>query len=111
LALLTHALQYESETVEQGETVGNSALATVRWYDEEPVGDGHLQGQFADFKGVGGDMLNKGALTPIAGVTVGYGSDEAMFNSWGSSEDWWETVPPQETCRRRSDGRLAPLER
>jgi len=34
------------------------------------------------------------------GVTVGYGSDEAMFDSWGSSEDWWETVPPQEACTR-----------
>jgi len=26
--------------------------------------------------------------------------DEAMFDSWGSSEDWWETVPPQEACTR-----------
>jgi hypothetical protein len=26
--------------------------------------------------------------TPIDGVTVGYGSDEAMYDSWGSSEDW-----------------------
>ena len=33
-------------------------------------------------------------LTPIDGVTVGYGSDDAMFDSWGSSEDWWETVCP-----------------
>jgi len=38
--------------------------------------------------------------TPIDGVTVGYGEDEAMFDSWGSSEDWWETVPPQEACTR-----------
>ena len=38
--------------------------------------------------------------TPIDGVTVGYGSDEAMYDSWGSSEDWWETVPPQEGCTR-----------
>ncbi|MDS0280178.1 hypothetical protein NDI85_20545 [Halomicroarcula sp. S1AR25-4] len=34
------------------------------------------------------------------GVTVGYGSDEAMFDSWSSSEDWWETVPPQKACTR-----------
>jgi len=34
----------------RGETVGNGALATVRWYDGEPVGDGHLQGQFAPSK-------------------------------------------------------------
>ncbi len=38
--------------------------------------------------------------TPIDGVTVGYGRDEAMFDSWGSSEDWLETVPPQEACTR-----------
>ena len=38
--------------------------------------------------------------TPIDGVTVGYGSDDAMFDSWGSSEDWWESVPPQEACTR-----------
>ena len=29
---LWFGLQYDSETVEQGETVGNGALATVRWY-------------------------------------------------------------------------------
>jgi hypothetical protein len=38
--------------------------------------------------------------TPIDGVTVGYGSDDAMFDSWGASEDWWETVAPQEACTR-----------
>ncbi|MCD2201550.1 hypothetical protein LPA44_16920 [Halobacterium sp. KA-4] len=38
--------------------------------------------------------------TPIDGMTVGCGSDEAMYDSWGSSEDWWETVPPQEACTR-----------
>ena len=36
--------------------------------------------------------------TPIDGVTVGYGSDDAMFDSWSGSEDWWDTVPPQEAC-------------
>ncbi|WP_148416367.1 DUF6735 family protein [Haloferax sp. KTX1] len=61
---LWFGLQYDSETVEQGETVGNGALATVRWYDGEPVGDGHLQGQFAALKDVVGDMLDKGVFTP-----------------------------------------------
>jgi hypothetical protein len=46
------------------ETVGNGALAAVRWYDGEPVGDGHLQGQFAALKDVVGDMLDKGVFTP-----------------------------------------------
>jgi hypothetical protein len=61
---LWFGLQYDSKTVEQDETVGNGALATVRWYDGEPVGDGHLQGQFAALKDVVGDMLNKGVFTP-----------------------------------------------
>jgi len=60
---LWFGLQYDSETVEQGETVGNGALATVRWYDGEPVGDGHLQGQFQALKDVAGDMLDKGVFT------------------------------------------------
>ena len=37
--------------------------------------------------------------TPIDGVTVGYGSDDAMFDSWGASEDWWEIVPPKRRVR------------
>jgi hypothetical protein len=61
---LWFGLQYDSETVEQGETVGNGALATVRWDDGEPVGDGHLQGQFAPLKDVVGDMIDKGVFTP-----------------------------------------------
>jgi hypothetical protein len=38
--------------------------------------------------------------TPIDDVTICYGSDDATFDSWGSSEDWWETVPPQDACTR-----------
>jgi len=45
---LWFGLQYDSETVEQGETVGN----------------GHLQGQFAALKDVVGDILDKGVFTP-----------------------------------------------
>ncbi len=37
---LWFGVQYDSETVDQGDIVGNGALATVRWYDGEPVGDG-----------------------------------------------------------------------
>ncbi len=61
--MLWFGLQYDSETVEQGETVGNGALATVRWYDGESVGDGHLQGQFTALKDVIGDMIDKGVFT------------------------------------------------
>jgi len=56
--------QYDSETVGQGETVGNGALSTVCWHDGEPVCDGHLQGQFAALKDVVGDMIDKGVFTP-----------------------------------------------
>ena len=60
---LWFGLQYNSETIEQGETVGNGALATVRWYDGEPVGNGHLQGRLAALKDVVGDMIDKGVFT------------------------------------------------
>ena len=36
----------------------------------------------------------------IDGVTVGYGKDEAMFDSWGDDVEWWDAVPPQEECTR-----------
>ncbi|WP_321168190.1 DUF6735 family protein [Halobaculum saliterrae] len=48
----------------QAATTSTGALATVRWYDGEPVGDGHLQGQFAALKDIVGDMLDKGVFTP-----------------------------------------------
>ncbi|ELY83464.1 DUF6735 family protein [Natrinema gari] len=60
---LWFGLQYDSETVEQEATVGNGALATVCWYDGEPVGDGHLQGQFRALKDVVSDMVDKGVFT------------------------------------------------
>jgi len=28
-------------------------------------------------------------------VTVGYGEDEAMFDSWGDDVEWWDIVPPR----------------
>ena len=39
-------------------------LAAVRWYDGEPGGDSHLQGQFQALKDAAGDMLDKGVFTP-----------------------------------------------
>ena len=36
----------------------------------------------------------------IDGVTVGYGADDAMFDSWGDDAEWWETVPPRAECTR-----------
>ncbi|WP_248898268.1 SWIM zinc finger family protein [Haloplanus halobius] len=39
-------------------------------------------------------------IREIDGVTVGYGEDESMFDSWGGDVEWWETVPPREECTR-----------
>ena len=36
----------------------------------------------------------------IDGVTVGYGQDKPMFDSWGSDVEWWDTVPPRDECTR-----------
>jgi hypothetical protein len=38
--------------------------------------------------------------TPMDGITVGYGSDDVMFDRWGSSVDWWKIAPSQEACTR-----------
>ncbi|MGZ0748412.1 hypothetical protein [Haloparvum sp. AD34] len=38
--------------------------------------------------------------TPIDGVTVGYGSDDAMYDSWSDAVEWWDHIPPQEGCTR-----------
>lgn len=39
-------------------------------------------------------------LPRIDNVTVGYGQDTAMFESWHTDVEWWTTVPPQEECTR-----------
>jgi hypothetical protein len=59
---LWFGLQHESRTIEEGATMGNGALATVRWYDGEPVGDGAFCGQFAALKDVVGDMIDRDVL-------------------------------------------------
>ena len=40
------------------------------------------------------------AVSQIDGVTVGYGEDEVMFDSWSDDIEWWETVPPRDGCTR-----------
>jgi hypothetical protein len=64
-AYRTHwfGLQYESDSVIDSATVGNGALRTVRWYDDELVGDGYTKGEFAALKAVVGDMLDRGVFT------------------------------------------------
>ena len=36
----------------------------------------------------------------IDGVTVGYGEDKAMYESWDDDVEWWEIIPPQAECTR-----------
>ena len=60
---LWFGLQYECDAVDEGDTVGNGALTTVRWYDGEPVGDGYLRGQFQGLKDVVGDMIDRGVFS------------------------------------------------
>lgn len=60
---LWFGLQYECDAVDEGETVGNGALTTVRWYDGEPVGDGYLRGQFQGMKDIVGDMIDRGVFS------------------------------------------------
>jgi len=67
---LWFGLQYDSETVEQGRRSGTRALATVRWYDGEPVGDGHLQGQFAALKRRRRRYARQRRLHAVDGETV-----------------------------------------
>ena len=33
-------------------------------------------------------------------MTVGYGRDQPMYDSWGSDVEWGNTVPPQDDCTR-----------
>jgi len=53
--------------------------------------------------------------TPIDAVTIGYGIDEAMFDSWGSSEDCG-TPPhrrrrvPASGCSSRKTTRRFPVD-
>ncbi|AQL42116.1 hypothetical protein BV210_05040 [Halorientalis sp. IM1011] len=57
-------LEYDCETIDQSSTVGNGALATVRWFDGHPVGDGFIRGEFRALKDVVGDMIDRGVFTP-----------------------------------------------
>lgn len=43
--------------------VGNGALATVEWYDGEPVGDACIRESFAAMKDVVGDLVDRGVFT------------------------------------------------
>ncbi len=65
---LWFGLQYDAETVDEGPTIGNGALRTVRWYDGEPVGDGYVIGEFEGLKAVVADLIDRGVFTHAEGI-------------------------------------------
>ena len=64
-AYRTHwfGLQYDTERITEGATIGNGAIRTVRWYNGEPVGDGYAQGEFRALKRVVGDLCDRGMFS------------------------------------------------
>lgn len=69
-AYRTHwfGLQYDCRAVDQGPTIGNGALRTVRWYDDNPVGDGFAQGEFRALKDITGELIDRGVFTHEEGL-------------------------------------------
>lgn len=58
-------LQYDCDSIEDGDTVGNGALATVRRYDGEPVGDGSLRDRFSALKDITGDLIDAEIINEV----------------------------------------------
>jgi len=88
---------YLTTVLKEAEHVAGQHDQVARTTDNQA----HEYLRYAVLRVLGGEADHLSAdLTPIDGVTVGYGSDDAMFDSWGSSEDWWETVLPYEACTR-----------
>ncbi|WP_254279972.1 DUF6735 family protein [Haloarcula marina] len=69
-AYRTHwfGLQYDADSITEGPKAGNGAIRTVRWYNGEPVGDGHTQGEFQALKVVVGDMVDRDVFTESEAV-------------------------------------------
>jgi hypothetical protein len=59
---LWFGLQYDSDAIDDGATVGNGTVVEVRFRDGEPVSDAFLRGQFRALKDVVGDcMIDQGS--------------------------------------------------
>ena len=65
---LWFGLHYEAKTVDDSPTIGNGALRTVSWYDDEPVGDGYVIGEFEGLKAVVADLIDRGIFTHEEGL-------------------------------------------
>lgn len=56
---LWFGLEYDSETVQQGETVGNDTLTPVRWHDGQTVGASTSRAGFQALKDVDGQAVSE----------------------------------------------------
>lgn len=75
---------YLTTVLEEAEHVAEQHDQVARTTDNQP----HEYLRYAVLRALEGEADHLPAdWTVIDGVTVGYGSDEAMFDSWGSSGD------------------------
>jgi len=88
---------YLSVVIEEAERVAEQHDQIAR-STEHPA---HEYLRYAVLRLLEGEADETAADVPeIDGVTVGYGADKAMFDSWGDDVEWWETVPPRDGCTR-----------
>jgi hypothetical protein len=89
--------QYLTAVLDEAERVADQHDQVARSTDNPA----HEYLRYAILRLLEGESDDAPADVPqIDGVTVGYGEDEAMFDSWSADVEWWETVPAQEACTR-----------
>nr|WP_303645415.1 hypothetical protein [Halocatena pleomorpha] len=89
--------QYLTTVLEEAERVANHHDQVARTTDNQA----HEYLRYAVLRVLEGEANHLPTdWTPIDGVTVGYGDDEAMCDSWSDDVEWWETVPSREACTR-----------
>ena len=88
-------------------TVGNGAIVTVRWYNDEPVGDGTTKGRYRQLKSTVADMIDRGffgveegqqymARTVLDDIAQGHNSHEKQGELYFTDQYDFAlfTVPP-----------------
>jgi hypothetical protein len=56
---------HEVVDLDRSPTTGNGLIATVRWYEGEPVGDGYCRGWFDGTKSILADAVGRGTFTEV----------------------------------------------
>jgi hypothetical protein len=83
-------------------TVLDEAERVAKHHEQVPQSSDHPEHEYlryAVLRLLEGDANSIPEEVPqVDGVTVGYGRDQAMYDSWGSDVEWWDTVPPQDDC-------------